>query len=91
MTKDDVKTLVAGDDRMAFWCSVFFGEVCELVDIVESQRSYSANEGWPLVVRKVREFKTQVQARMIETANERLEKRPTLEQRVEALERKVGS
>ncbi len=87
LTKDDVKTLAAGDKELSFWCAVLFGEICGLVARVKA--GYKPVDIWPLVECKVQDFEALVQQRMVKVALAKVEAAPTLEERVTKLEAKV--
>jgi hypothetical protein len=88
MTKNEVKTLGEGDDKLQWWAMVLFAEICE---IVENERNgYTATELYPSIAQKTKEWERLVQGRMLEIAKQTLENQPSLEARVAKLEKQVA-
>lgn len=83
MTKDEVKTLCEADPQLCWWAMVLFAEICDQETL--SRSGWGANELYPQVQYKVKEFDRLV----IQRSMEKAKGKPDLESRVEALEKAV--
>lgn len=89
MNKQRVKDLCEGDDQLQWWAMVLFAEVCNWLEDVRNGHC-DMKTAFPSIAYKEIEFEKLVVQRMEELTKEKAKMKPSLEQRVAAIEEQLG-
>ncbi len=88
MKKNEIKAVCETDEKLQWWAMVLFAEISELVNYQQQTDSMGeVKHYYSVIITKVKEFERLLIQRQVEKA----EDKPTLEQRVEVLERKMSN
>ena len=89
MNKQRVKDLCEGNPQLEWWAMVLFAEVCDLVEYDKNSQGSYEKEAYKIIKQKTEEFDHLVIQEMEKQTKERLQKLPSIEERLTTLEQTV--